>query len=55
MWNPQVASDGTEQTAPPAAPCASGTDAAAHGGNFTYTHGTDSMGRPVQLSADSIF
>ena len=52
-WMPQIAANGAVVTAPPGAPCAAATNTQIH--NFTYTHGTDSMGRPTQLSADSVF
>jgi hypothetical protein len=41
-------------TAPPAAPC-DNVNAAAHTGALVYAHGTDSMGRPIQLTLDSVF
>jgi hypothetical protein len=53
MWNPQIDQTGAEVTAPPPAPCAFAPDVSTHA--LTYTHGTDSMGRPVQLSSDSVF
>ena len=52
MWNPQLAPNGAAITSPPNAPC-SGVNTAIHG--LGYAHGTDPMGRPVQLSADSAF
>jgi type IV pilus assembly protein PilA len=58
MWNPQLLPDGTANATnlPPVAPCTPGAgtlNSAIH--STTYTHGVDSMGRPVQLSADSVF
>ena len=55
LWNPQLARDGTVTTAPPGAPCGGGVDVTAHASGLAYTHGTDPMGRPVQLSDDKIF
>jgi type IV pilus assembly protein PilA len=53
FWMPQIDAAGAVVTAPPVAPCAATTNTAVH--TTTYVHGTDSMGRPVQLSADSVF
>jgi type IV pilus assembly protein PilA len=53
MWNPQLFPNGTASTLPPPAPCVTNTNVGVHA--LTYAHGTDSMGRPVQLSADSVF
>jgi type IV pilus assembly protein PilA len=52
-WNPQIDAAGAVVIAPPAAPCAAATNVQVHA--LAYTHGTDSMGRPTQLSADSVF
>jgi type IV pilus assembly protein PilA len=52
MWNPQIDQTGAVITAPPAAPCFAGVNVLVHG--LAYAAG-DSMGRPVQLSADSVF
>jgi type IV pilus assembly protein PilA len=53
MWNPQLAPDGSPSTQPPPAPCVGNVDYTIH--TNAYAHGADSMGRPVQLSADSVF
>jgi type IV pilus assembly protein PilA len=53
-WMPQIDANGNVVTAPPVAPC-DNVNAIAHTGALVYQHGTDSMGRPVQLSADSVF
>ncbi|HYD54524.1 MAG TPA: prepilin-type N-terminal cleavage/methylation domain-containing protein [Gemmatimonadaceae bacterium] len=54
LWNPQIGPDGAVVTAPPDAPCTgANTNLDIH--NLTYTHGTDTMGRPTQLSADNVF
>jgi type IV pilus assembly protein PilA len=52
MWNPQLAQNGSAQTSPDDAPCGT-VDTTIH--TLVYTHGVDSMGRPVQLSADAVF
>jgi type IV pilus assembly protein PilA len=52
-WMPQIAANGAAVTTAPAAPCGAGVDVTIHA--LAYTHGTDSMGRPTQLSADSVF
>jgi type IV pilus assembly protein PilA len=54
-WMPQINAAGNMVTAPPDAPCAANTNNVAHTGALTYQHGVDSMGRPTQLSADSVF
>ena len=53
MWNPQIDQAGLVATDPPDAPCVVATNVGVH--DFVYVHGTDSMGRPVQLSLDSVF
>jgi len=52
-WMPQINANGGAQVAPPDAPCGASTDYQIH--TATYVHGTDGMGRPTQLSADSVF
>ena len=54
-WMPQISAAGAVVTAPPNAPCVALVDLTAHTGGLVYAHGVDSMGRPVQMSADSIF
>jgi type IV pilus assembly protein PilA len=51
-WQPQINANGGVVTAPVAAPCAGNVDYQIHGN--AYVAG-DSMGRPVQLSLDSVF
>ncbi len=54
MWQPQVLANGAASAAAPvAAPCNTAVNTGIHA--LTYTHGTDPMGRPVQLSADAVF
>jgi type IV pilus assembly protein PilA len=52
LFNPQLNSgNGGVITEPVAAPCTTNTGLHAN----TYSHGTDSMGRPIALSLDSVF
>jgi type IV pilus assembly protein PilA len=53
LWQPQLFANGTVSTAPVAAPCGAAIDVNIH--TTSYTHGTDPMGRPVQLSLDNVF
>jgi len=53
LWNPQLTPAGAVQTAPPAAPCANGPNVVVHA--LGYTHATSPMGRPQQLSDNSVF
>jgi type IV pilus assembly protein PilA len=59
LWNPQVGSDGSERTPPPAPPCVDAgnitIDAAVHASGLAYTHETSPMGRPQQVTANSVF
>jgi type IV pilus assembly protein PilA len=60
LWNPQVDETGAFITLPPTAPCAAAVEnTIIHGGSFDWVAppaaNSDPMGRPVQVSADSIF
>jgi type IV pilus assembly protein PilA len=54
LWNPQISQAGAVATAPPPAPCLGAINLMA-GRTLNYVHGTDAMGRPTQLSTDSVF
>ncbi len=51
-WMPQINAAGNAVTNAPSAPCAT-VDNTVH--TEVYVHGVDGMGRPTQLSADSVF
>jgi type IV pilus assembly protein PilA len=52
-WMPQINAAGGVVGTVHDAPCDALVNVAVH--TFPYVHGTDSMGRPTQLSADSVF
>jgi type IV pilus assembly protein PilA len=53
LWQPQLFANGAVSVGPLAAPCGANVNTNVH--STSYTHGTDPMGRPVQLSADNVF